>query len=255
MIFYFTGLGNTAFVAKKISEALNDRLSYIPTADPQTQKADGESIGFFFPIYSWGLPVNVLDFIKNLNDSFFQEIRSKNLPVYMVCTYGDETGNAPEMLEKILNKRGCELKGVWGVQMPNTYVLLPGFDVDSSDVAERKLKRSLVEIDKIVNKIKEKKWGWDVHKGSFPSLRTKLIYPLFKKWGINPTKWHFSSSCVRCGKCVKVCPTRNITLREDGPHWSNNCISCLACFHNCPYHAVEYRSITKKKGQYVCPLK
>ncbi|MDE6409802.1 MAG: EFR1 family ferrodoxin [Muribaculaceae bacterium] len=255
MIYYFSGLGNTKYVAGKIAEAVGEDKFFIPDIDPLKQYFRGKSLGFLFPIYSWGVPGIVIDFIHSLPETFIQEVKSNKLPVWMVCTCGDETGNAPEMLEKCLLERDLSLNGAWSVIMPNTYVLLPGFDVDSSVVEKRKLENSERAVQDIAEKIKNGIWEWKLHRGSMPYLRTKIVYPLFKKWGISAKKWHHSSACVKCGKCVKSCPVKNIALESNGPVWGDNCLSCLACYHNCPYHAVEYGGITKKKGQYVCPLK
>lgn len=257
MVYYFSGLGNTEYAARTIADFLGDEKVFIPDADCLKQNVAGHSLGFLFPIYSWGVPEIVLKFIQSLPEAFIQEVKNKKIPVWMVCTCGDETGNAPEMLKKCLAKRGLELKGAWSVIMPNTYVLLPGFDVDSTEVEKKKLHNSVAKIQAIAEKISNGKWEWHLHRGSFPSFRTRVLYPLFMKLGISTKKWHHSPSCVKCGKCVRSCPVKNISLGvgDNGPVWGDNCLSCLACYHNCPYHAVEYGKITRKKGQYVCPLK
>ncbi len=253
MIYYFSGLGNTKYVAQTIAESIGEEKYFIPDADPIEQIFSGSSLGFLFPIYSWGIPEIVMEFIHALPEDFIQEVKNRNTPVWMVCTCGDETGNAPEMLKDCLAKRELELKASWSVIMPNTYVLLPGFDVDSPEVEKQKLENSIIAVKAIAEKIKKGAWEWNLHRGSFPGLRTKVIYPLFKRWGISTKKWHFSPACVKCGKCVKSCPVKNISLGSAGPIWGDNCLSCLACYHNCPYHAVEYGKITCKKGQYLFP--
>lgn len=41
--------------------------------------------------------------------------------------------------------------------------------------------------------------------------------------------------CVRCGKCVEVCPVKAITLHHDGVYTDKNkCLLCCACVKNCP---------------------
>lgn len=254
MIFYFSGIGNTRYAANRIASITGEKLYFIPELDPLVQSFTGDSLGFMFPIYSWGVPPIVLEFIARLPEKFVKEVQAKNIPVWMVCTCGDETGNAPEMLRKAVGRRGLELKGTWSVIMPNTYVLLPGFDVDSPELEKEKLKKAEKRIKEIGEKIKRREWISDVHKGSLPALRTVLLFPLFKRWGINPERWHHTEACVKCGRCVQACPVHNICMTENGPVWGINCLSCLACYHVCPYHAVEYGKITRNKGQYVCPL-
>lgn len=253
MILYFSGIGNSRYAAKQIGEKISEELFFIPDLDALKLKFTGRSLGFVFPVYAWGVPEIVLSFIEKIPESVIENIKNENVPVWMVCTCGDETGRTPEMLQKALEKRGLNLKGAWSVIMPNTYVLLPGFDVDSKELEESKLKNAVTRIGEIGEKISRGKWEWSLTRGSLPGLRTKLGYPLFKWMGISTDKWHHTSACIRCGKCAKACPVKNIAMENDGPAWGNNCLSCLACYHICPVHAVEYGSATKKKGQYYLP--
>lgn len=255
MIYYFSGMGNSAYVAEALGRELGEKTVKIVDVKGEEAQFEGDSLGLVFPIYSWGVPPIMLEFISGLDERFIEKVRRGAYPVWMVCTFGDEIGNAAEMLRDTLSRRRLELKGAWNIQMPNTYVILPGFDVDSVAVERKKLEDAEEYLPKVARKIKAGEWEWKLKKGAFPWILTGLIYPGFVKWGINCKKWHFTEACVKCGKCVRSCPVKNIVMEEQGPVWGSNCISCLACFHHCPYHAVEYGKITKKKGQYVCPLK
>jgi polyferredoxin len=49
----------------------------------------------------------------------------------------------------------------------------------------------------------------------------------------------FNESCLQCGICEKICPTRAI----DGTHMtidSAECIECLRCLYECPHKALTY---------------
>lgn len=254
MIYYFSGEGNTKFAAKKIAAYLKESLHFIPLENPGMQEFEGDSLGIMFPVYSWGVPVPVMKFIEMIPESFINDVKRGHKPVWMVCTCGDETGNAPEMFYSALEKRGLTTLGAWSLIMPNTYVLLPGFNTDSQSVETEKLDNAPRKVLEIAEKIKNKTWEKALHYGSYPRLKTKLVYPLFKKWGINRNKWNWTQECIQCGKCAKSCPMNNIKMKGNHPVWGNNCVSCLACYHNCPVHAVAYGKVTERKGQYICPL-
>lgn len=250
MIYYFSGTGNSRYAARYLSRRILEPLRFIPLADAGSEIPAGESIGFVFPVYSWGVPPLVLDFIKRLTDQFWEEIALRQIPIWCVMTCGDEVALAPEMMENALKRRGAVLSSIWSVIMPNNYVILPGFDVDPEDVEKRKLDDSPVRLDEISNGILEHRPTIDVVRGSMPWIKTKLVYPLFRRWGIFPEKWHVSDKCINCGKCAEVCPLKNITMEDGKPHWGIHCCSCLACYHNCPVNAIQYSSFTKCKGQY-----
>ncbi len=255
MILYFSGTGNSKYVAESVAKELGDKICPIASEDshPILAKAlDNNTpfIGFVFPVYSWGVPPIVMDFINSISDDDARRIIDKNTPVWMIATCGDETGDAHLMFQKAFRHKGIEVKGMWSVIMPNTYVLLPGFDVDSDNVRIEKLKQAPARIKDISGHISKSQWECDVTKGKWSKLKTSLVYPLFKRWGIFPKKWKSTAGCIGCGKCQKACPVANINMINNKPSWGQNCTSCLACYHVCPFHAIEYGTITNKKGQY-----
>ena len=56
--------------------------------------------------------------------------------------------------------------------------------------------------------------------------------------------------CIRCGKCARLCPVRNITMTEY-PAFGDRCVSCQRCMAFCPPNAIhvpgkdyrQYRSV------------
>ncbi|MDP4145585.1 MAG: ferredoxin family protein [Bacillota bacterium] len=49
--------------------------------------------------------------------------------------------------------------------------------------------------------------------------------------------------CVRCGKCLEVCPGSLIYKDENGKayiKYENNCWGCTACLKECGVHAIKY---------------
>lgn len=255
MIFYFSGTGNSEFVATTVSNFLGYEKKFIPEIKVSELGEPSENIIFVFPVYSWGVPPLVGDFIHSIPDEYWNNLKNNGFLIDCIMICGDEVALAPEMLGKILAKRGVELNSVWSVIMPNNYILLPGFDVDSKDVEDRKLKDCQGRILEIAQSLSKGEKRLEIVRGSFPWLKTKVVYPLFKKWGIFPSKWRYTTSCISCGKCSSVCPMVNIKMNNGHPMWGNRCCSCLACYHICPVHAVEYANMTSKKGQYFFPLR
>ncbi len=253
MIYYFSGTGNSRYVAQRLGAALGQEARFIPATNPYSETLGGDadsSIGIVFPIYSWGVPPIVLDFIARLPEALLEKVRKRHIPIWCVATCGDETGNAITMLRKALRARNTDLEGAWSVIMPNVYVMLPGFGTDPTPLEEEKLRNCMGRIEEIAALIATGTYKFDVHTGTFPRVRTSLTYPLFLKWGVETKRWHSTDTCISCGKCAHACPVRNIAMADGHPVWGTDCTSCCACFHACPTNSVQYGRITRKMGQY-----
>ena len=253
MILYFSAEGNSKAAALRLGELLEEHVQSITEYAPDGINFDGDTFGLVFPIYSWGVPPIVTDYVRRLNEKFLSVVRGRK-SVWMICTCGDDVAMAPEMLKEALKDVGLELDGGWSLQMPNTYLLLPGFSLDSEELAHAKLSAAYPRLAGIAKKIRQKKWEEDYVRGGMPVLKSRLIFPLFKKFGVSPSRWHATDHCIGCGKCVDVCPVENISMQTMAighrPQWGKNCISCMGCYHHCPVNAVQYGNSTRGKGQY-----
>ncbi len=240
MIFYFTGNGNSRWVAEKIAEYSQDKvlnIADIIKGDESIPDLSQESrIGFVFPIHSWYAPRIVVDFAASL------QVDSQTYR-YAVCTCGDDAGKGMQRFSAHFR-----LDAAWSVVMPNTYI--PMFELDSPDKALYKIRKTEERIPRIADAICKHAKVWEVREGVCPRLKTYAINFLFVKSGIHPERFHVEGNCVSCGACVKACPVGNIELKEGLPVWSDVCTHCMGCVHTCPQHIIQYGKVTRKRGRY-----
>lgn len=246
MILYFSGTGNSRYVAETLAEELGeDKLLDIAKA-PDQIKLDHEQVIWIFPIYSWGVPPVVARYIASV------EIAG-SWRHWMVCTCGDDIGQAHHQWRKAVTARGWDAGGTFSVIMPNTYTLMRGFDVDPAEVEHRKLAAAPERIHEIAVCMMQGREPDDVTTGRFAAIKSKVIYPWFVRHAMSPKPFHYTDKCIGCGKCATSCPLTNITMTDRRPSWESNCALCLRCYHICPSHAVAYGNATKDKGQYLFP--
>ncbi|WP_289736814.1 EFR1 family ferrodoxin [Paramuribaculum intestinale] len=248
MIACFSGCGNSRLVADRLAQSLNDSVTAI-RHDTDWNAADGDTtrMVWVFPVYSWGIPPVVASHIASAT-------LPETLDHYMVCTCGDDAGLTDRQWRRMIRRRGWTAVGTWSVIMPNTYVTLPGFDVDSPALASRKLEAAAARITDIARGIRHHARVDDVVRGTLPWLKSRIIYPLFRRLMMSPRPFNTSPDCTSCGLCARKCPMGNITMTPGhGPEWGTDCALCLGCYHRCPVHAVNYGRATASKGQYHSP--
>ena len=247
MIFYFSGCGNSRFVAESIAKELDERLLFIPEEERNGnfdyELGDGERLGFVFPIYSWCPPQLVLDFVKKLH---FDRRPSY---VWMAVTCGDNGGYADRVFRQQLEEIGLPLQADFCFQMPNTYVNMAGMSIDKPEKAARKIENAKAHLPTVIQSITERKSASEMRRGIFPRFKTNVIGKSFHKW-VSDEPFHSTDDCISCGKCVSVCPLQNITLEGGRPKWHSHCTICDACFHHCPKNAIQYGKASVGKRQY-----
>lgn len=250
MIFYFSGTGNSLYVAQKLQESENEKLIDITDAINLNRfkydVKDSEKIGIVFPVYFRGLPLIVSEFIDKL------EIESDTRPyVYAVITSGGSLGNADKILVKHLKKKNIELNSVFSIKMPGNYVMM--YDVPTRDEQDLTLQSAEKQIEKIIRLLEVYKKGNFVSDRGYFALLTPLVY---RTYGIyrKTKKFHATDSCISCGLCERICPSKAIEMTSGKPRWmKDKCNHCTACINRCPKKAIQYGNSTKKRGRYVNP--
>ena len=121
MIFYFTGTGNSLYVAQHIREVTGDHAISMADClledDLDYKMYMNERIGFVFPTHCWGTPWLVDQFLDKLtirpSDGYGDDTeRLDSTFVFAVITCGSSIGNADKMLEKKLAKKGISVNAI-----------------------------------------------------------------------------------------------------------------------------------------------
>ena len=245
MLFYFSGCGNSKHVAETIAAGLNDHLIFIPEAAREGryeyELAEGERLGFVFPIYAWGPPKLVMNFVKKLSVKVGPSTGSGTLSyVYFACTCGDECGLAEDIFRKALEQKGMKLDACISLQMPETFIGMPGFKLDTDENAQRKIAATDTVLAEYIPRIQNKERFSKMTKGGAAWFKSRVINPGFSKMATNDKKYITTDACIHCGKCVEACPLKNVILEDGRPKWNGNCTMCMSCYHHCPVNAIQY---------------
>lgn len=246
MILYFSGTGNSCYVAEQIAKITSDEVVSINNKLKNNDTSDilvNDRLIFVVPTYAWRIPRVVREWILKTNFK-----GSKN--TWFVMTCGGEIGNAEKYNKQLCNKKGFTYMGSTGVVMPENYIAM--FDSPNDKEIETIFFRADKKIKRLADMLLNNK--------PFPAPRNNLqdkvmsgpvnmlFYPMFVK----AKDFYADDKCTICGKCVKVCPLNNIEIKNGKPVWNKNCTHCMACVSYCPTNAIEYGKKTVGKQRYRC---
>lgn len=235
MIFYFSGTGNSRWVAQQIAALTGDKARDLSKLD-QTPDLKGEKqIGLVFPIYAWGVPEPVLAFIQGLDKT--------EAFTFAVCTCGAEAGHAMKKLAELY-----PISSSYSLVMPNNYII--GADVDDKETARQKIQAASEAIQKMAQEITQRKKVYRVKEGAFAGLKSNFVNIGFNKFARSTKGFYATDACNGCGLCANHCPAATITLVNGSPTWGQKCYQCLRCINECPQRAIQYGKGTETKGRY-----
>jgi len=242
MIFYFTGTGNSYYAAKKLAESTGERLINMAEhrgTDLHFTVAEGEAVGFVFPVYFYSVNDLVLEFIRHLSLDGADY-------VYSVITCGASIGQAGSFLKEALETAGISLSAVYPVVMPdNCLIYYSTADAESSA-------RTLSAADPVLEEIFEKIQSRQTTSFGSAAL-AKLGLAAYHVMS-NTRPFHVTESCIHCGKCAANCPEHAITLKDGVPMWTKKkCLICLSCINRCPKEAIQYGKKTVGRYRYENP--
>ena len=234
MILYFSGTGNSKYVAKRIADALGDALvnlnDRIKASDTSPVETD-ERLIIVTPTYAWRIPRVVRDWLRKT------ELRGAK-QVWFVMSCGSEIGNAAQYNHELCQKKQLTYMGTAQIIMPENYIAM--FNVPQAEEAWQIVAKAEPDIDRAISDI--------VANQAFPQPRNNLydrfmsgpVNPIFYKCFVKANAFTASGACIGCGQCAKRCPMNNVAIKDGKPVWGRNCTHCMACICYCPVSAIEY---------------
>ena len=246
MILYFTGTGNSRYIARAIAEATGDSLLSV---NERLKRRMNEKISSELPLvvvvptYAWRMPRTVSSFI--LRTDF-----DGNRKAYFILTCGDGMGAAEKYIRKLCRAKHFQFMGCSAVVMPENYIAM--FAAPPETEAREIIRKSESVVADISQKIKS---GLPLHGQKITLggiLLSGIVNPVFYKLYVKAGAFYATDACVGCGRCVKACPLNNVELENGRPAWGKECTHCMACICGCPTQAIEYGKSSRGKERYQC---
>jgi len=229
LVFYFTGSGNSLYVAK--------HLTATPISIPQVLQGskfefEADEIGFVFPDYQGKAP--------SIVQEFAQKVKLKANYMFSVITYGLDNVLVTELWAEYAAQYGMKFNYINVVLMQDVYLTM--FDQDQQRTLYDQ-KDEEGQIAKVVEDIDSRReWIYEISPEAHQ--RGEMMMQMVSRMPIYPITSQAllkvdRDLCVGCGTCVKVCPKKCYSFGNNGVTNTGDCAYCLACANNCPQKAIK----------------
>lgn len=254
-VFYFTGTGNTEFVARELALALGPQnpaelfnielLSAPPTAEFLGRF---DLLIFGAPVYAFNAPRHFCGFLRSLPEG------NRQRTVIFLNAGGDKWAD---------------------IRYPTSILERKGYRVTNQALFVTPGNLIVRAIDPVSGEIEFSLLGWkyrqnapelfgqcrrEVQELAQAILASRRTLPrfgaaaracfvgfrwIFFTFACNLLKWHIHATrdCTLCGQCVTFCPTRNITIRKNRVRFGSACTVCFRCLNACPEQAIRFHRV------------
>ena len=247
MVLYFSGTGNTEYIAKLIAEGLGDQcldlFQRIRTNDKSPLYSEKTYV-ICTPIYVCEMPLFLVKYLKSLT---FEG--NKNM--YFVFTSGGYCGSAKVQAKLFSVRKKLKCLGCAEFVMPRNYVANRKYAMDEETVIRSKISNATKKVGQVVEDIKNERKIKSRHVWLFETLIIAPFAPIWTKYKLVAKDFYATDACVGCKLCEKVCPFNNLKVVDKKPVWEDRCTHCMACISKCPKYAIEYGNVTQGKKRYV----
>lgn len=265
LILYFSGTGNTDYVAKYLQRKLailsvDSDLGSIEYILPE-ESTEFELLIIGFPIYAGAPPVffqQYLNLLPNVNQK----------GIFVFCTRAMFAGHAINDVYEQLGRKGY-------IPLDYKIIGMPGSDglpfmSESSKYVQRALNKDYSDI-KEINEFAERIAYviGEINRGkNVAAMRRRaprgipLLNKLFQLlWDFGykfaekkiKTRFWADEKCVQCGLCVRQCPSKNISLINGSVTFNTRCYMCMRCINQCPEEAIQIGKGTVNKFRWKGP--
>ncbi len=243
MVLFFSGTGNSRYIAMRIADALQDTVVDLNAkikANDYLPIETGNNVIIVAPTYAWRIPRIVTSWISRT-----QLKGAKRIWYVMSC--GGEIGNAAKYNRILAEQKHLQYMGTAQIIMPENYIAM--FGVPETDEAIEIIKNAEPDIRKAVMDIREEQSFALLRNNFYGQLMSGFVNHIFYLLFVRADAFRAGNTCSGCGLCASKCPMNNIRIKEGKPVWGTDCTHCMACISYCPVEAAEYgrKSIGKPR--------
>lgn len=242
LIVYFSQGGRTRQIAEAVSKGLRAQGHTVALHDlkegPPPDHARYDVLGIGCPAHYYRPAIIVSDYLETL-----PELSGK--PVFTFVLHAAYLGDAGNAIRRALEEKGGKELGYARFRGAGHFLgyLKRGYQFSPTDPAPE----AIAQAERFGGELSARLVGW-AHVLAAHDPPPAAVYRLERFLTGRFLIRHLYSrlfrvdeeKCSRCTRCMKACPTRNISEDPAGRRvWGRECILCFACEMNCPKGAIS----------------
>lgn len=225
----FSPTGNTNHIASMLSNYLGGgevlKLEHIKVDD--LEKSD--HLVLLYAIHAFNAPRTVKRFVKDLPKGMYKHISL----IGVGCNTSWINYAASKDIKRLLENKSYEIVVDEIMAMPLTLVM---------NFPDDLIKEQLVDASKRIRTIGDSIKALKVSNRDIPVKTHVLNFVGRAESGaarMFGLELHANDQCIQCGLCVRECPEKNITMKDDKIKFGFKCSMCMRCIYNCPTKAIS----------------
>lgn len=251
-ICYFSGTGNTRMVSELLAKEIvktQGNLTILRNIEEMLSEMkgpihmDADLIGIAYPIYGFGTPEIIKQFVDQLEPI-------KDRKVFILMTGADFiriNHNATASIKRKLRLKGYDIIYERIIAMGSNWLM--AYDDKMIRLLYQAAQRKVVHMNMELQN--------DIRRNYEPNFAIRSVAPMInfceEKMGakIFGRFLRANDQCNRCGRCMKHCPSHNISFNNEQIKFGSKCYMCMRCIYSCPEKAIEAGAgqfVVLKKG-------
>ena len=115
-LFYYTGTGNSLWVARELAKGLGDaRICPMNRIPGEIIESGADAVGIIFPVHIWGLPHRVIAFVDAL-------AKDPSRYYFAVAVNAGQVAATLLQLKRLMRAKGISLSAGFEIAMPSNYI-------------------------------------------------------------------------------------------------------------------------------------
>ena len=203
MVLYFTGTGNSRYLARRIAEGLemplydlNACIKAGDTAPVQT----GRDVVLVTPTYAWRIPRVVSEWLGKTALTGAERI-------WFVMDCGSEIGNAAGYNRQLAAQKRLQYMGTAQIIMPENYIAM--FNAPQKEQARSIVEQAEPALQKVLTQLRAGQEFPPPRETLYDRFMSGPVNPVFYRFFVKADAFRATDACTGCGLCERICPMRH----------------------------------------------